>query len=70
MKLQIPDCKKFLLYPPKTPFDARISSTSNHISKNILTKYHVIHLILFICTRVFKFDKSFFLPCHKTNVKK
>ena len=50
--------------------DARISSKSNYISKNIFTKNHAIHSILFIFTCAFKFDKSFFLPIRKINVKK
>ena len=46
--------------PQKASFDARISSKSNYISKNTFTKNYDIHSILFICTRVFKFDNSFF----------
>ena len=49
-------CNKFLLYTQKTSFVARISNGSNdHISKNIFTKNHAIHLIVFIFTRVFKY---------------
>ena len=51
-------------------FDARISSKGNYISKNVFTKNHAIHSILFICTRVFKFNKSFILPFRKNKCKK
>ena len=57
-------------YTQKTSFDTRLSSRSNYISKNIFSKNHSIHAMLFICTRVFKFNKSFFLSFRKINVKK
>ena len=64
--------KNLFYTPQKTSLDARTSSRSNYISKNIFAKYNAIRLILFICTCVFKFNKSFyfFLSFRKINVKK
>ena len=58
-----------LFYTKTASFDALISSRSNYISKNIYTKDYVIHSILFVSRRVFKFGNSFFLPFQKRNVK-
>ena len=48
--------KNLFYTPQKTSLDARTSSRSNYISKNIFAKYNAIRLILFICTCVFKFN--------------
>ena len=66
----IGDCNIFLSYPPKTSFDAHISSRTNYISKYIFTKNHAIHLILFICTRVFKFFTIPYNKCKKVVQRK
>ena len=63
-----------LLYTQKASFDAPFSSRSNSISKIIFIENHAIHSMLFICTRVFKFNKSFFFffffsQFRKINVK-
>ena len=49
--------------------DANRSSRSNYCSKNIFRKNHLIHSILFICTCVFKFNKSIFLLFCKIYLK-
>ena len=50
---------KNIFYTQKTPFDSRMSSRGNFISKNIFTKYHAIYSVLFGCTQYLNLTNHF-----------